>query len=62
MNSLELHEIGEIIRRVRKKRGFQLEDLADEKISPATISNIERGVPHVSYQRAMYLLEKLNLK
>lgn len=62
MNSLELHEIGEIIRRARKKRGLRLEDLADEKISPATISNIERGVPHVSYQRAMYLLEKLNLE
>lgn len=62
MNSLELHEIGEIIRRVRKERRLRLEDLADENISPATISNIERGVPHVNHERAMYLLEKLNLE
>ncbi|MFD1434639.1 tetratricopeptide repeat protein [Kroppenstedtia eburnea] len=62
MNSLELHEIGEIIRRVRKERRLRLEDLADENISPATISNIERGVPHVNPQRAVYLLEKLNIE
>lgn len=62
MNSMELHEIGEIIRKVRKERRLRLEDLADENISPATISNIERGVPHVNPQRAVYLLEKLNIE
>ncbi|PTM56948.1 helix-turn-helix domain-containing protein [Desmospora activa] len=62
MKTVELHEIGEIIRKVRKQRGFRLEDLADDNISPATISNIERGVPHVSMNKALYLLEKLNIE
>lgn len=62
MKTLEIQEIGEIIRKVRKQRGFRLEDLADENISPATISNIERGVPHVSVNKALYLLEKLNIE
>ncbi|SFS53027.1 helix-turn-helix domain-containing protein [Marininema halotolerans] len=61
MNPLDIHEIGEIIRKVRKERGLRLEDLADENISPATISNIERGVTHVSMKKAHYLLSKLNI-
>ncbi|SMO71189.1 tetratricopeptide repeat protein [Melghirimyces algeriensis] len=59
--SLEIHEIGEVIRKVRKERGFRLEDLADDNISPATISNIERGVPHVNMDKTKYLLKKLDL-
>lgn len=51
MSLLEIHEIGEVIRKVRKDRGLRLEDLADENISPATISNIERGVPHVNLKK-----------
>ncbi|MDA8352898.1 MAG: helix-turn-helix transcriptional regulator [Firmicutes bacterium] len=58
---LEIHEIGEVIRKVRKQRGLRLEDLADENISPATISNIERGVPHVNMEKTKYLLGKLDL-
>ncbi|SDW00111.1 Transcriptional regulator, contains XRE-family HTH domain [Marininema mesophilum] len=61
MNPLDIHEIGEIVRKVRKERGLRLEDLADENISPATISNIERGVPHVSMKKAHYLLSKLDI-
>ncbi len=61
MKQLALHEIGEVIRKVRKDRGLRLEDLADENISPATVSNIERGVAHVSPEKISYLLEKLNL-
>ncbi|MDR6227382.1 helix-turn-helix transcriptional regulator [Desmospora profundinema] len=61
MDHLHIHEVGELIRKVRKGRGLRLEDLADENISPATISNIERGVPHVNTQKAQYLLKKLNL-
>ncbi|MDR6226330.1 tetratricopeptide repeat protein [Desmospora profundinema] len=61
MSVSSIHEIGEIIRKVRKERGLRLEDLADENISPATISNIERGVSHVSPDKAMYLLKKLDL-
>jgi tetratricopeptide (TPR) repeat protein len=61
LKQLALHEIGEVIRKVRKDRGLRLEDLADENISPATVSNIERGVAHVSPEKISYLLEKLNL-
>ncbi|PTM56834.1 tetratricopeptide repeat protein [Desmospora activa] len=61
MKTYQLHDIGEIIRKVRKQRGFRLEDLADDNISVATISNIERNVPHVSTDKVLYLLEKLNL-
>ncbi|MDR6226700.1 helix-turn-helix domain-containing protein [Desmospora profundinema] len=62
MKPLPMSEVGEIIRKTRKERGLRLEDLADEHISPATISNIERGVPHVSNERAIYLLQKLNIR
>lgn len=61
MSKIQLHEIGEVIRKVRKERGLRLEDLADENISPATVSNIERGVAHVSPEKVTYLLDKLNL-
>jgi transcriptional regulator with XRE-family HTH domain len=56
-----LADIGEVIRRVRKEKGMKLEDLADDNISTATVSNIERGVPHVSTDKTMYLLKKLNI-
>lgn len=61
MDPLEMREIGEVIRKVRKERGMRLEDLADDHISPATISNIERGVPHVSRDKVVYVLDKLGL-
>ncbi|MFC4077212.1 helix-turn-helix domain-containing protein [Salinithrix halophila] len=61
MNSYPSSELGVIIRKVRKERGLRLEDLADDNISPATISNVERGVPHVSTDKALYLLKKLNI-
>lgn len=62
MSDLNIQDLGGIIRKVRKERGLRLEDLADDHISPATISNIERGVPHVKQDRAFYLLKKLNIK
>ena len=40
MNPLEISELGEIIRKVRRSRGLTLTDLADENISQATISNM----------------------
>lgn len=54
-------EIGDLIRRLRKERGLRLEDLADENISPATISNIERGMAHVQRVKVEYLLQKLDV-
>lgn len=47
MSLSHVNEVGSIIRKVRRERGLRLEDLADENIFPATISNIERGVSHV---------------
>lgn len=61
MDTYNILEIGEIIRKVRKDRGLRLEDLADEHISPATVSNIERGVPHVRYDKVKYLIQKIGL-
>jgi tetratricopeptide (TPR) repeat protein len=61
MKTMDIQGLGEIIRKIRKERRLRLEDLADENISPATISNIERGVPHVSTDKAMYLLKKLEI-
>jgi cytoskeletal protein RodZ len=52
MKTHQIQELGEIIRKIRKQRGLRLEDLADDNISVATISNVERGVPHVSMEKA----------
>lgn len=61
MNVLDIKEIGTFIRKKRKEQGLRLEDLADERISTATISNIERGVPHVNKEKVIYLLKKMHL-
>ncbi|GGA57113.1 hypothetical protein GCM10007416_32920 [Kroppenstedtia guangzhouensis] len=61
MNSIQINEIGELIRKRRREQGLRLEDLADENISPATISNIERGVPYVHQEKVRYVLSKLRL-
>lgn len=56
-----MSELGKFIRKKRKDQGLRLEDLADERISTATISNIERGVPHVNREKIIYLMDKLKL-
>ncbi|MCS1350424.1 hypothetical protein [Mechercharimyces sp. CAU 1602] len=61
LEQLERKEIGELIRSIRKSSGLTLENLADTNISPATISNIERGVPQVLYGKIRYLLSKLDI-
>src|SRR5690554_2865525 len=61
LNSIQINEIGELIRKRRREQGLRLEDLADENISPATISNIERGVPYVHQEKVRYVLSKLRL-
>ncbi|MDR6226123.1 helix-turn-helix domain-containing protein [Desmospora profundinema] len=62
MDTVGTHDIGSAIRKVRKERNLRLEDLADENISVATISNIERGVSHVKFDKVRYLLKKLSLE
>ncbi|SFI60981.1 helix-turn-helix domain-containing protein [Thermoflavimicrobium dichotomicum] len=61
MNVFQIAEIGKFIRKMRKEKGLRLEDLSDDQISTATISNIERGVPHVNQEKVLYLMKKLNL-
>ncbi|MDN4593030.1 helix-turn-helix domain-containing protein [Polycladomyces subterraneus] len=61
MKEFDVIQVGNVIRKVRKNKNLRLEDLADENISPATVSNIERGVPHVSPDKPLYLLDKLGL-
>ncbi|OYD08082.1 helix-turn-helix domain-containing protein [Paludifilum halophilum] len=61
MNISEIQQIGTVVRKVRKERGLRLGDLADENISSATISNIERSVPHVHDSKVYYLLDKLKI-
>jgi tetratricopeptide (TPR) repeat protein len=61
VNPLEMNVVGKWIRAKRKECGLRLEDLADERISTATVSNIERGVPHVNQEKVIYLMEKLDL-
>ncbi|SEN07514.1 helix-turn-helix domain-containing protein [Lihuaxuella thermophila] len=56
-----LAQIGELLRKKRKELGLRLEDLADEQISPSTISNIERGMPHVNSEKVNYLSNKLGI-
>ncbi|WP_149453820.1 helix-turn-helix domain-containing protein [Pasteuria penetrans] len=62
MNVLEINEIGKFIRKKRKERSLRLEDLSDEQISTATISNIERGIPHVNQEKVTYLMKKMGIK
>jgi tetratricopeptide (TPR) repeat protein len=55
-------ELGKLIRQSRQEQGYRLEDLADDNISVATVSNIERGVSHVSKEKIGYILDKLKLE
>ncbi|MCS1350332.1 helix-turn-helix domain-containing protein [Mechercharimyces sp. CAU 1602] len=58
MELFQRKQLGELIRKIRKSRDLRMEDLADNNASPATISNVERGVPHVSTDKIYYLLEE----
>jgi transcriptional regulator with XRE-family HTH domain len=54
-------KIGELLRKRRKELGLRLEDLADEHISPSTISNIERGMTYVNEEKVRYIAGKLGV-
>lgn len=54
-------QIGELLRKRRKELGLRLEDLADDFISPSTISNIERGITYVNEEKIHYVAEKLGI-
>lgn len=62
MESLQIRGIGEAIRSVRKSRGLRLEDVADDQISTATISNIERGVGHGEHFQGVLFTGKNGIK
>ncbi|WP_168188676.1 helix-turn-helix domain-containing protein [Thermoflavimicrobium daqui] len=54
-------KLGELIKKARKGKGFRQEDLADDLISTATISNIERGAYTVSKSKLEHVCSKLEL-
>jgi tetratricopeptide (TPR) repeat protein len=62
MDGSRFRQLGMFFRKVRKERELTLDDLADENISSATISNIERGIPHVSNEKVLYLAQKLQIR
>ncbi|SDX46150.1 Tetratricopeptide repeat-containing protein [Marininema mesophilum] len=57
----EFEKIGCLIRSERNKQGLTLDNLADNNISKATISNIERGFSNVSKELVNYLADKLGI-
>lgn len=57
---LDITKIGSYIRKVRKKRGMTLDDLADQYIPRATLSSIERGISR-NPTKINYLLRKLDI-
>ncbi|TCS94670.1 helix-turn-helix transcriptional regulator [Hazenella coriacea] len=61
MTHLNMIKLGELLRKKRKELGLRMEDLADEQISPSTISNIERGMPNVNDEKVNYFANKLGL-
>jgi len=57
-SEIDLKKIGKLCRRKRKQLGYILEDLEDEYISVSTMSNIERGIPVVSFRKIKYYCEE----
>lgn len=61
MDYIHPSQIGELLRKRRKELGLRLEDLADDFISPSTISNIERGITYVNEEKVRYIADKLGV-
>jgi tetratricopeptide (TPR) repeat protein len=61
MEYIHPSQIGELLRKRRKELGLRLEDLADDFISPSTISNIERGITYVNEEKVRYIADKLGV-
>lgn len=55
--NLDKGKVSEIIRRIRKRKGFTIEDLADDQLGKSTISKIENGMNHVSLEKIQYYIE-----
>jgi tetratricopeptide (TPR) repeat protein len=53
--------LGQYLKKVRRKQGHSLDNMADKNISSATISKLERGTLGVSKEKIQYLCEKLNV-
>lgn len=61
MKGVDLKELGRVIRNRRLELGLKQSDLADQFISPSTISILERGESPVSNKKLEYLCKKLEL-
>lgn len=60
-DNIDREKTAKLFKNVRSELGAKLEDLADQHISAATISNIERAVPTVTFEKIAYLARKLGL-
>lgn len=61
IHQLDLVVIGEVLKKKRREEHKILEDLADEKVSTSTLSNIERGLPIVNTDKIYYYAHKLGV-
>ncbi|WP_124727254.1 tetratricopeptide repeat protein [Staphylospora marina] len=61
LDQVELGIIGEVLRKKRKSMRKRMRDLADEFVSTATISNIERGLPIVNPAKILHYAKKLGI-
>ncbi|MBD1372833.1 tetratricopeptide repeat protein [Hazenella sp. IB182357] len=55
-------QVGKFLKIERKKQNKRMDDLVDENISKATISNLERGLMNVSYAMISYYATKLGVE
>ncbi|MRG27794.1 helix-turn-helix domain-containing protein [Laceyella tengchongensis] len=62
MDHLNRSELGKLLKRRRIELGFKQKELADEFLSPSTISNIELGKRKVSMDTIAYYCKKLSWK
>ncbi|MCH5586058.1 tetratricopeptide repeat protein [Shimazuella sp. AN120528] len=61
MKPAEYVAFGKYLKKIRSKQGHSLDNIADENISSATISKLERGTLGVSEEKIQYLCKKLNI-
>lgn len=60
-DNLDREKTAKLFKKVRNELKAKLEDLSDQHISVATISNIERAVPTVTIEKIVYLARKLGI-
>jgi tetratricopeptide (TPR) repeat protein len=62
MEDMDQSELREIFRSIRKDKKLNQRDLAEDGISPTTISNFEMGTKNVDMKKIYRLLEKVGIE